>query len=177
MTLLAFHCLLRIGEITSSEHNLSWSSLEILARNLTKAGNLTNAKSVLILRFGSMKMDSHGEKEQLTWCATEINKPICPVQHMYQYLAIRPNCNGPLFCTPEGNPVPHQAYVLAFSTACALAIGNSSHYKTHSLHMGCAVYMLLSGWTLEQIMATGHWVMPDIAKRYCQSIQCTFQTM
>ncbi len=176
MTLLAFHCLLRVGEITDSEHNLRESGMEILARHLSRSVNLTEAKTIILLKFGSTKTDPYGEKEQFTWCATELQPNICPVRALYSYLSVRPSNAEFLFCPPQGLPIERKAFIRVLNMACALAIDNSAQYKSHSLRMGGAVYMLLSGWSMEQIMARGRWVTPEIAKKYCLSIQHVFQT-
>lgn len=177
MILLSFHCLLQVGEITQSDHNIQESSVEILSRHLSGASYLQETKNVVIIHFRSTKMDPFGEKSQITWCTTESNPQICPVRALFDFLASRPEGGEFPFCTPSGAPIRRHAFVTIFNAACALAVGNEAHIKTHSICMGGAVYMLLSGWTLDQIMARGRWVMPKIAKKYFQSIHAVFQAM
>ncbi len=160
MTYMAYHCLLWVGKITDSPHNIRERDVEFLTRHIHRVSNLQMATNVVLVRFALTRTDPHGEKQQVTWCAMERDPQICSIKVLLDYLAVKPPMTEFFFVNPDKRPVSREAFITVLNKAMALATGDTCHYKSHSLRMGGAVYLLLSGWSLDQIMVRRRWVTP-----------------
>ena len=166
-----FYGLLRVGEISESPHNLKHSSLNVLARHYNPNCPLDAHQVVITLDFQTMKTDQYGEQSQWIWFAKEEDHPeICPIRAMLKYLALCPEHSEWLFCDKIGRPLTHQ-FVAENLNQSFKWIDNVHKYRTHSLRIGGAMYLLMSGWTMEQIMARGHCKSSESAMKYCKSIK------
>ncbi len=148
-----FHCLLCVGEVTKSLHNVWQEGFTLLARHY--CGTPLEAHTlVAFFTFSSTKTDQLGVKNQWTWAGAEEWDSICPIKRLLSFLEVRGELEW-FFCSQDGSPVHRSHFVNWLSEALQHVLGPGKTYKSHSLRMGGAAYLLLSGWAPEQIMAQG----------------------
>ena len=91
MFLLAFHGLLRIGELTvkssDQKHTLHLADIQFIRNKVTQS------YSHLVITFRSFK-HSNSHKTVLKIKATTTN---CPVKSLFEFAKVRPEVDGPLF--------------------------------------------------------------------------------
>ena len=63
---------------------------------------------------------------------------ICPVKALLPYLAVRESTEGPLFITEEGSPLTRHHFSTELSSILYAAGLETTHYNTHSFHIGAA---------------------------------------
>ncbi len=144
MVLVSFHSLLRLCEVMESKHKLQTHMAEMLTQHFTFGDDLQEKKSVVIFRFTSSKTDRISVKKEWTWIASEKNKLICPMSYYLEYLKHKTKAPV-LFCLESGKPVPRQTFVKILDRVFQATMSNHAKYKSHSLCMGGAVYLRLSG--------------------------------
>ena len=169
-----FHALLRVGEVTKSPHNLKADSLTLLARCWDPNIPLHQHQLIITLTVQTMKTDQLGNKGQWTWVAKERNPLLCPVAALLDYLSIRPQGAESLFVTQDSCLVQREHLIHILNYGISAALGLDSSYSSHSLRMGGAVYLLMSRWSNNQIMARGRWVTPEVAMSYANSFKKLF---
>ncbi len=163
MVLTTFFGLLWIGEITQSQHNIK--NVDINFYMCHKQGN---AKTLVILYFASSKTDQTGVRKQWTWVTGESNRTLCPIQALMYYLARRPHNVDYFFVGAHGHPITRKQFIKMLNLGTELAIGKNKHYSSHSLWIGGAVHLYLSGWSLKQIKNKGRWHSDSTAEWYCK---------
>ena len=93
----------------------------------------------------------------------------CPVQAILDYLALRGNCSGPLFCHCSLAPINTESQrCLSF---CGL---DTRRYKGHSFRIGEASHAADKGFSDAQIRALGRW-KSDAFKVYIRP-ECFYAT-
>ncbi len=172
MVLTMFHGLLRVREVTDTKHNLLAKNVSILTRHLDESRSLTQHQNLVTLHFDTTKSDQYGTKNQWTWFGPEKNSP-CPVRAILEYIRIRPQATW-FFVKPNGLPIPRPEFLQTLNEVFAQVLHGHILYHSHSLRMGGAVYLMLNGWSKEQIMAKGRWVSSETADKYCNSIHKLF---
>ena len=142
MCSLAFHALLRVGEMTSSHNNLTIDCIQV------ELGSLT-------LQFLKYK---HSEglpsTHQIKASPLTIH---CPVRCMQDYLFLRGFRPGALFLTKDGSAVSRKLFVEELNAAFSLAGIQNQRYTTHSFRIGGASYMATHGYSDAQIRQAGRW--------------------
>ncbi len=154
LILTMFHGLLRIGEVVKSQHTLKRSSVSILAHHYEESTPLQDQMVMVTLRFNTSKTDQTGEKHQWTRFGMEEDEHVCPVRALLAYLKEAPDSEW-LFTDNMGAPLSQTYVTRVFTQVFTRALGPSKTYKSHSLRMGGAVYLLISGWRMDQLMAEG----------------------
>lgn len=145
----------------------------MLTQNFHFDKDLREGVNIIIIHFHKRKSDRVGDKEQWTWAAAERNKLICPIHHILSFIKIRPSGAQHLFCYQNGKPVLHYGFLKVLNRAFKFIKPNMA-YSSHSLRMGRAVYLRLSGWSNEQIMAWGRWASSQTARLYAFSNKKSF---
>ena len=84
-------------------------------------------------------------------------QPICPVTIILDYLSVRKQAPGPLFCWPDHSPVQRTQFVEALDQALAFCGLEASWYKTHSFCIGAASCAAAQGFSDSQIRRFGRW--------------------
>ena len=141
MCSLAFHALLRVGEMTASQNNLQIDCIHIEADFLT-------------LQFKTYKY-SEGSSSMHRVNAHP-SKFHCPVRNMSNYLALRGSAPGPLFIA-SGHAVNRQQFTKELQNALAFIGLPSSRYTSHSFRIGAASFMASQGASDAQIKRAGRW--------------------
>ena len=145
MCLTAFYAFMRSGEFTESDNNVQFKSLFI--------SPLLDHATITFYKFKHMTSDH-------PWPVRIDRKPgekNCPVIALRDYVRLRGQRPGPLFCLPNGAPVKR----LWFSRlmACCLAHLPVDHerYKPHSFRIGAATAALQRRLTHDEICTLGRW--------------------
>lgn len=143
-TLLAFHCLLRVGELLSLRKN-----------DIADTGDL---------RFGS---DYKGMCLRLRVTKTGKNQFVTITDPSVQHL-LRLVINATLADDGLLFPVGAPTYRALFKRCCAL-FDLSDSYVPHSLRHGGATRLHLQGMPIEDIMLRGRWISNKSARTYIQA--------
>ena len=146
MFTLAYHALLRIGEMTINNNN----SKNVLHLNQLE---VTNIKLVII--FINFK-HSEGKTFRLEVLKHENNK-ICALTALKSYLAVRGKKSGPLFINAKGTAVSRQFFQSALNDALAFCGLDKTLYKSHSFRIGFATEACAKGYSSEMIRTLGRW--------------------
>lgn len=152
----AYFALLRVGEITVSNKNgpdrvLGMKDIEIKASGTVK------------LRIRMSKSDQLGMGTNIEITPSE--ESVILNELLSEYLRIRPNFQGPLFCHFGGK------YLTAYQFSqmlnkCISQLGiDTNTFKSHSLRIGCATYMFMKGKSEQNIREKGRW-KSDAYKSY-----------
>ena len=150
MTTLAYFALLRVGEFTFSKHVLGFSNIQLSKANIT-------------INFQSYK---HSKGKPYVHTIKE-RQPlsICPVHALNAYMSIRPQGHTALFVKGDGM-VPSRKEYWDWLKMVMLNCGlNADLYSPHSLRIGMATQMALSGASSEQIKIAGRW-SSDAFRKY-----------
>ena len=140
MFLSAFYFALRVGEFTSSRHN-------ILRQNLT----ITN--DAMHLTFLSYKY-SNSVPETHTLVSN--NSRVCPVKAMLSYLSYRGKAPGPLFLL-NNKPVSRKTFVYVLNKVVFALKLEGLDLKPHSFRIGAASHWANKGFSEIQIRNMGRW--------------------
>ncbi len=140
MFLLCFHFALRVGEVTSSPHNLLLHQLVV-------------ATNTIELTFISYKHSQGNLQKHTIHTSDNLH---CPVFAMKSNQAKRGTSEGPLF-TLLGKAVPRQAFSNNLKKLIQLVGENPSSYSSHSFRIGAASYWATKGLSELQIKNMGRW--------------------
>ena len=141
MFLMQFHFALRIGEITSSPHNLMFNHVEITADKI-------------IVQFQSYK---HCDPEENTPHQTLRSfDSHCPVTALAEYINLRGSADGPLF--KINNQGVHRHIYNSKLKIVLQAVGEDPlKYSSHSFRIGATNYWANKGLSEFQIKRLGRW--------------------
>ena len=142
MCSLAFHALLRIGEMTESKNNLLYSNAQI-------------QDDKIYLQFVNYK-HSDGSSSLHTILPSP-SSPICPVAHMQVYLNMRNRKSGPLFVNAKGTAVRSQQFNERLKTTLNFVGLDLSRYTAHSFRIGGATFLASQGASESMIQQAGRW--------------------
>ena len=78
-------------------------------------------------------------------------------QHVYQYLRLRGNKNGPLFQHPKGKVFSRRFVVKTLKLDLEAIEIDGQFFNTHSFRSGLATDLALQGCSTEQICLIGRW--------------------
>ena len=137
---LSFYAFLRPGEITKSPHNLSLDQISF-------------SPSHISIKFLSFK---HHSGRAVTIQIPKQPGPSCPVQSLSQYLQLRGNSPGPLFCYPNQDPVTYNSYHEWFHHLLDLS-RIPGKFNTHSFRIGAATWAASRGVSSTLIQQMGRW--------------------
>ena len=158
---LAFHALLRIGECCDSPHAITMERINFFV----PPGEDPSSPQLAILRFGTTKTDQTGEKNQWTWITPD--PPVCPIASLLQFIRIRPSAScSNLFVNSSGKPWTCQVFSKMFGSLLQTVGKDPDEVKAHSLRIGGAAHLFMSGWDMAQIKAKGRWASDSVAKHY-----------
>lgn len=89
----------------------------------------------------------------------QIDRVICPVWHLNEYLKIRgaPDANNVLFIHQSVSPVLRSEFIAALKGALSFTGLSSSLCKGHSFRIGAATWAMLQGKTDAHIRHLDRW--------------------
>ena len=142
MCSLAFYALLRVGEMTSSDNNLSLKSVVF-------------QDNYMSLNFKTYK---HSSGDGASLRINALSSPdSCPMSLMQAYMGYRGSKASPLFLTTSGEAVPRQVFTSELKSALDFAGFDSKRYTSHSFRIGAASHMAETGASDAQIRQAGRW--------------------
>ena len=154
---IGYYGLLRIGEMTQSEH-------QILARNVHVA---TNKKKIKIILFLSKTHDESSKPQKVTISSEEsINESknkryYCPFQLTKEYILVRgieyADKNEPFFLFRDKSNITANHVRILLRQAITNLNLDANLYDCHSLRIGKCVDMKRKNMSISQIMLAGRW--------------------
>ena len=147
--LLSYYGCMRIGELVHSSHDQH----TLLIENLSIICNENNTYSLL------EKMDSFKHaKASVSFIIPSSHYPnYCPVTIILKFLKIRSVKNGPFFIYRNDVPVKRTFVADILKKYIALLGYDPTRYNTHSLRIGRATDLALSGYSEQIIRQTVRW--------------------
>uniref|UniRef100_A0A8W8LZR6 Tyr recombinase domain-containing protein n=1 Tax=Magallana gigas TaxID=29159 RepID=A0A8W8LZR6_MAGGI len=142
---LAFHALLRIGEIALSKGNSHETIIQCQDVSL-----LTNKLMVSIKRSETDQLD-----RGVTLSVNASHGITCPVKAMQEFLQVRPSITRPLFCRFSGKPLTRYQFSAVLAKVLAKLSIDSKNFKSHSFRIGAATTLALQGETQHVIQLAG----------------------
>ena len=137
-----FHGFLRIGEVTTSVHNIQRHQVAIIQ----------NSVSITFLSY------KHHLGQPFTLSIpSSSSTSVCPVVLLTRYLHLRRGNTGPLFCHINMDPIQPAKFRELLHMAVVRANLASSHITPHSFRIGAATFAAAQGASSQQIQAMGRW--------------------
>ena len=150
MFLVAFHALLRPGEITDSPHNLRIENVYF------------RTDGAMVLFLPSAK-NNHSSVPQMVEVLP--TTAFCPVAEVKQFLQFRKQGPGPLFIHQDGTPVSYAQFHDVVAKLSTFLEAAPETIKPHGFRIGGASHLWLQGFPVEAIRAKGRW-SSDVFKKY-----------
>ena len=152
MYAFAFFAALRVGEITYRVNQPHQNIITIsqLVSMKTREGNVSAIKLTL-------RNYKHSDSTSPVDIFLYREKPVCPVSHLLEYLSLRGQSPGPLFCWPDASPICRSFFVTALSEDLNFCDLDGSRYKSHSFRIGAASWAAAKGMSDAQIRNFGRW--------------------
>lgn len=155
MYLVAFHAFLRVGEMThtasGAKNNIQFSDIQF------QFGTSTNNPEAFELHFKNFKHNAGKSCHILLIKKFTRNADMCPVQALWDYISIRGQVDGPLFCFMDKTPVSRQFFTQQLQLSLKSCNKDVQYYKGHSFRIGGASYASEIGITDDQIQLRGRW--------------------
>ena len=150
MYAIAFFAALRVGEITSRAHQPRQNIIAIsqLVFLKTREGTVSAIKLTL-------RNYKHSDTSNPVDIFISQEKPVCPVFLLLEFLCLRGQSPGPLFCWPDCSPISRSCFVAALTEDLQFCNLNVAQYKTHSFRIGAASWAAAKGMSDTQIRAFG----------------------
>ena len=146
MFCVAFFGLMRLGELTVSQHGQVLLQLQQLTMSNDKAiVNISHFKHNKSLKPVDIPMEKQDSEN------------VCPVFNLAKYLQVRGYKPGPLFCFPQEKPVSRRFFVSKLKFLLKFCGLDVSRYRSHSFRIGGASYYADLGCTDSQIRRLGRW--------------------
>ena len=146
MFTIAFFGLCRIGELTIQPDG-------VIALYLKQLQISSEFVSLSIIHFKHHKT----QRPIQIKIFKQKDESICPVLAMCKYLELRKFDNGPLFCFPDGKPVPRTFMTKHLKACLSLCSLDIKQYTSHSFRIGGASYLASLGLSDTQIRTIGRW--------------------
>ena len=108
MYAFAFFAALRVGEITSRAHQPRQNIIAISQAVFLKTRE--SAVSAIKLTLRNYK---HSDASNSVDIFISREKPVCPVSLLLEFLSLRGQSPGPLFCWPDASPISRSYFVAA----------------------------------------------------------------
>lgn len=146
---LAFSAFLRVGEITCSNPN---DSLKLIQkRDIT----LHESDKSVTLKIKFSKTDQIGKS--CTLCIQRNELPFSTFLHLSEYLKIRPEFEGPLFCHLNRKHISRRQFVTVLHSSLKFLGYHVDNINTHSFRIGAATYFASIGLSDDAIKVKGRW--------------------
>ena len=90
-------------------------------------------------------------------CVSKTGTPLCPVAALLNFMAVRPQGDGPLFVLENSSPLTRDKFVRMTKFALQLANFDASAYSGHSFRIGAATAAAAAGVPPYFIRMLGRW--------------------
>lgn len=146
MFLTAFFGFFRVGEITSNSHGTCLMAIHQLSFSFKKA-------TITLRKF---KHNNNGRRFDVVLKNND-ETALCPVKALKNYLKLRGQSRGPLFCFPNLDPIGRQYFCKQLKQCLTFAGLDSKCYKSHSFRVGATCHASSLGMSDSQIRSLGRW--------------------
>lgn len=154
MFLLAFHAFLRVGEMTKT-NKMSNNTLQLNeARFLFKTNS---CPSSVELHMKNFKHNTGKSCHILLIKESSEDGNTCPVKALWEFVKVRGNQTGPLFCFMDQSPISRQFFTKQLQNCLKWCNKDIQSYKGHSFRLGAASYAAEIGTKDELIQLMGRW--------------------
>ena len=152
---LAFFAALRVEEITGGpgQHTKNLITFDQLFFFFFLRDDLDSTVAAKLV----LKHYKHCDPTQPVELLIYRDQPICPVSQMLDYVSVRGNAPGPLFCSADGSPIPRSYFTRSLKEVLQYCNLDEDRYKTHSFRIGAASWAAAKGMSDSQIRAFGRW--------------------
>ena len=140
MMLFSFYFGLRLGEFTSSQHNLQFNDIAVTSESV-------------IITFHSHK---HSNRQSLPHIIGKTNLRHCPVVYANRYLSLRPHVPGPFFIF-RNKPVSPKYFAAKLKQLITLLSLPPQFYSPHSFRIGAATHWFAKDFSEQRIRQLGRW--------------------
>ena len=140
MMSLCFFALLRPGEVTASPHNLLFENVHVTQQQVT-------------ITFMSFK---HHQGQPVSLVIPSQQQDPCPVKLLLDYLSVRGNKCGPLFCQHKQRPVSYAQFHDWFHELLKY-LSITRVYGLHSFRIGSATLLAMNNTSSVLIQQMGRW--------------------
>ena len=140
MMSLSFFALLRPGEVTASPHNLLFENVHVTQQQVT-------------ITFMSFK---HHKGQPVSLLIPSQQQDPCPVKLLLEYLSVRGNTCGPLFCQHKQRPVSYAQFHDWFHDLLKY-LSITQVYGLHSFRIGSATLLATKNTSSVLIQQMGRW--------------------
>ena len=146
MFLFAFNTFARIGELTSSLNALQLHDIEFQGRGFGQSVTVT---------FRNFKHNLTGRPHSISFQAGPTS--VSAVTALTDFLKVRGQQPGPLFCTVLNKPLPRCTFDSQLRRCLRFCDLDATLYKGHSFRIGSTSYRAEQGDSDAQIRALGRW--------------------
>lgn len=135
---------------------------EVVANSESKKNNSIKLQDTVISKK-NVTVTLHHTKNNQIGTPVKVKIPheedniICPVYRLNQYLAIRPNYAGPLFCHINGSALTRYQFASVLNKTLNRLNIIDEKYRTHSFRIGRATELAKLGIPHENIKKLGRW--------------------
>lgn len=151
MFLFAFCTFARIGEITTSDKSHTVIQLSDICFYKNKVGKATEVG----VTFTEFKHNVSKQAHTISFNDGYAKRSA--VQALSDYLNLRGQQQGALFCEQSGKPVARAVFDRQLHRSLQFCRLDSSRYKGHSFRIGAATLKSQQGFSDSQIRAMGRW--------------------
>ena len=146
---LAFFGFFRVGEITVTKRDC--------LQNVIKTNDivLDESKMTMMIHIRYSKTDQTGKGVWVKLGKSESD--VCPILSMINYLKVRPQVQGPLFCHLNLEPLTRYQFSAVLKKTLSVLNINFKQYKAHSFRIGAATTAANVGVPVEMIKSAGRW--------------------
>lgn len=163
MFLLAFHAMLRIGEMTQS-YDKEGHALQVADVSFEKTPSILGVS----LTFRHFK-HYNGKDPIVIYIKTQgKNSIMCPVTALYDFMVVRGNKAGPLFTYPDAKGICRSYFTQKLQSALAHSNLPCGRFRGHSFRIGGATAAAQAGVPDAQIRRMGRW-QSDAYMRYIRT--------
>ena len=143
---IAFFGLCRIGEIT-----IQPDGVVALFRN-----QLIVNSDHLLLTITHFKHNK-AQRPIVLKIFRQSDLSICPLTAIIEYLSVRPDSEGPLFCFPDSKPISRNFFTKHLKNCVNFCGLDSKKYSSHSFRIGGASFLASLGLSDTQLRTMGRW--------------------
>ena len=136
MLVIAFHGLMRIGELTSSLNNPTALNLDQLQFFPDK----------IVLTIRQFKHNLMRQPLEIVM-PRQADPDICPVHAKALYIKVRGYASGPLFCFPNNSPISRSFFTSNLKSLISFIGFSTFLFKSHSLRIGGASHYASLGYS------------------------------
>lgn len=148
--ILSYFGFLRLGEFTANTRNggggLAATDVSVLR---------TGGRGKVMIDLRHSKNSQFGRTQTIVLHG--VKGPICPVQAVEHYLAVRPQGGAAFLCHFDKSPLTRHQLQAILRKAATTAGLDSRLYTPHSFRIGAATAAAAAGCSPEQIMEGGRW--------------------